>query len=537
MFAPDARPDMLLMRPSPTSTNLNQSHSHVNALAMNDNDTTYHLLCDRAREATMLGAIQQLLEWDERTKMPPAGGAYRADQAAYLAGILHQKQTDPQIGDWLEQLSESPLAEDPHSDTGCVIWRLQRDYYKKTRLPKTLVEELTRTACKGQQVWAEARRDNDFLKFQPLLEKTIDLKRQEAAALGFDATPYDPLLDDYEPGESTANVARVLGELRDAIVPLVQAIAESSKRPDVSFLSREYPVDAQVKFGTQVASAIGFDFRAGRLDVTDHPFMVGLGPGDTRLTTRYNDHEFCDALFSTMHEAGHGIYDQGLPREFYGLPSGEDVSMAIHESQSRMWENQVGRSHSFWQHFYPRAQAAFPEALGNIDLKVFYGAINDVRPSLIRVDADEVTYNLHILIRFELERALIEDHLQVADLPGAWNEKYQEFLGIAPPSDADGVLQDVHWSAGLFGYFPTYALGNLYAAQFFSQATKDLGDLNTQFRKGEFSVLRDWLRKNIHAHGRRYAPAELAQRITGSPLSHEPLICQMTQKYGELYEL
>ena len=509
---------------------------------MTDYNATYQLLCDQFQEATLLGTVQQLLEWDERTKMPPAGGAYRADQAAYLAGLVHQKQTDPQIGDWLQQLTESPLAEDPYSDTGCVIRRLQRDYNKKTRLPQTLVEELTRTACEGQQVWAEARSDNDFAKFQPLLEKTIELKRQEAAALGFETTPYDPLLDDYEPGESTANVARVLSELRDALVPLVGAIADSTQRPDVSILSREYPIEAQKKLGEQVAAAIGFDFQAGRLDVTDHPFMVGLGPGDVRLTTRYDDHEFGDALFSTLHEAGHGIYDQGLPRQYYGLPTGEDVSMGIHESQSRMWENQVGRSHSFWQHFYSQTQAAFPLALGEVELQVFYRAINDVRPSLIRVDADEVTYNLHILIRFELEQALVENRLQVAELPGAWNEKYQEYLGIVPTNDADGVLQDVHWSAGLFGYFPTYALGNLYAAQFFSQAAKELGGdemggLEEQFRQGRFSPLREWLHENIHAHGRRYTAAELVERITGSPLSHKSLIQQLASKFGEIYGL
>ncbi len=485
----------------------------------------------------MLGTIQQLLEWDERTKMPPAGGAYRADQAAYLAGIIHQQKTAPVVDEWLQELAESPLAADPHSDTGTVIRQLRRDYDKKTKLPKSLVEELTRTAVEGQQVWSEARAADDFAKFQPILEKTVELKRQEAAALGFDITPYDPLLDDYEPGESTANVARVLGELRDALVPLVEAIADSSQRPDVSIVSREFPIEVQKTFGAQVVAAIGFDLEAGRIDETDHPFMVGLGPGDVRLTTRFDEHNFCDGLFSTMHEAGHGIYDQGLPREFYGLPTGEDVSMAIHESQSRMWENQVGRSHAFWEHFYGRAQKAFPGALADVEMRDFYGAINDVRPSLIRVDADEVTYNLHVLIRFELEQALIENDLQVADLPAAWNEKYRDCLGIDPPNDADGVLQDVHWSAGLFGYFPTYALGNLYSAQFFAQAAEDLGDLDAQFRRGEFAPLREWLRANIHTHGRRYSAAELVERVTSKPLSHKPLIDHLTQKYGEIYGL
>ncbi len=498
---------------------------------------TYTLLCSHVREATILASIQALLEWDERTKMPPAGGEYRADQAAYVAGLVHQKQTAPILGEWLAELADSPLATDPISDTGAVIKHLRHDYDKKTRLPQSLVEELTRTGVQGQQVWAAARKANDFASFQPILEKMVGLKKQEAAALGFSVTPYDPLLDDYEPGETTANVARVLAELRDALVPLVQAIGESTFRPDANILARKYPVAVQETFGREVATAIGFDFQAGRLDVTDHPFCAGLGPGDVRLTTRYDEHAFSDGFFSILHEAGHGIYDQGLPREFFGLPTGEYVSLGIHESQSRMWENQVGRSRAFWEHFFPQAKQAFPAALEDVALADFYPAINASQPSLIRVEADEVTYNLHILIRFELEKSLLEDELQVAELPAAWQEKYRKYLGVVSPTYADGVLQDVHWSAGLFGYFPTYALGNLYAAQFFVQAKKDLGDLDAQFRRGEFGSLREWLRTNIHTHGRRYTPAQLALRITGKPLSHGPLIEQLTAKYGEIYKI
>ncbi len=500
-------------------------------------DDTYRQLCDQAREAKLLETIEHLLDWDEQTLLPKAGGAYRADQVAHLAGLVHQKRTAPQIGDWLEELGSSELAADPYSDSGAVIRLLKRDYDKKTRLPQALVEELARVSVLGQQTWVEARRDNNFSLFRPLLEKTLDLKRQEAAALGFVDTPYDPLLDDYEPGEATANVARVLGGLRDALVPLVQAISESSHRPDVSILEREYPIDVQEEFGRQVAASIGFDFEAGRLDTTVHPFCTGLGPGDVRLTTRYNLNSFGDAFYSILHEAGHGIYDQGLPREHYGLPTGEDVSMGIHESQSRLWENQVARSRPFWDHLYPGAQQAFPEALGDVPLTDFFAAINDVRPSLIRVEADEVTYNLHILIRFELELALIEDNLQVADLPGAWNEKYKHYLGIEPSSDTEGVLQDIHWSAALFGYFPTYSLGNLYAAQFYAQARTDLADLDGQLGRGEFAPLREWLRANIHTHGRRYTPAELVERVTGKPLSHDALMEHLSGKFGELYGL
>ncbi len=502
---------------------------------MTTSEETYTLLCSHVREATILASIQELLEWDERTKMPPAGGAYRADQAAYVAGLVHQKQTAPIMGEWLAELADGPLAADPTSDTGAVIKHLRHDYDKKTRLPQALVEELTRTGVQGQQIWAAARKANDFASFQPILEKMLGLKKQVAAALGFTVTPYDPLLDDYEPGETTANVARVLAELRDALVPLVQAIAESSFRPDASLLARNYPKLTQEVFGTQAAAKIGFDFQAGRLDVTDHPFCAGLGPGDVRLTTRYDEHAFSDGFFSILHEAGHGIYDQGLPQESFGLPTGDYVSLGIHESQSRMWENQVGRSRAFWEYFFPQAQQVFPQALGDVALADFYAAINASQPSLIRVEADEVTYNLHILIRFELEKALLEDELQVADLPTAWREKYRKYLGVVSPTDADGVLQDVHWSAGLFGYFPTYALGNLYAAQFFAQAKQDLGDLDAEFRRGEFNNLREWLRTNIHTHGKRYSAAQLAERITGKPLSHGPLIEQLTAKYGEIY--
>jgi carboxypeptidase Taq len=500
-------------------------------------EETYALVCGHMHEAQMLESIQELLEWDERTKMPPAGGEYRAEQAAHVSGLVHQKQTSKQLGDWLAELKDSPLASDPVSDTGANIKHLQHDYDKRTKLPQALVEELTRTAVLGQQVWAAARKANDFKAFQPTLEKMVGLKQQEATALGFTTTLYDPLLDDYEPGESTANVTRVLAELRDALVPLVHAISESSFQPDTGILARTYPAAAQEEFGKLAAAAIGFDFNAGRLDVTDHPFCAGLGPGDVRLTTRYDEHAFSDGFFSILHEAGHGIYDQGLPRQFFGLPTGDYVSLGIHESQSRMWENQVGRSRAFWEFFFPKAQKTFPEALSNVNPRDFYAAINDTRPSLIRVEADEVTYNLHILIRFELEKALLEGELLVADLPAAWQEKYREYLDVVSPTDADGVLQDVHWSAGLFGYFPTYALGNLYAAQFFAQAKKDLHDLEGQFRRGEFSELREWLRANIHSHGRRYTPAQLAERITGKPLTHEALISQLKAKYGELYGL
>jgi carboxypeptidase Taq len=489
------------------------------------------------REAAMLNSMQGLLGWDERTNLPPAGGEYRAEQMSYLAGVIHKKQTAPEVGDWLADLSDSPLTADQHSDTGADIVNLKRDYDRKSKLPQALVEELAKLEVLGQQMWVEARKANDFKRFQPLLERTLELKRQEAAAIGFDDQPYDALLDGFEPGAKTAEVAVVLNGLREQLVPLVAAIAASKQRPNRDALNGRYPIPLQDKIGKSTSAAIGFDYNAGRLDVTNHPFCGGAGPRDVRLTTRYDESSLDGSLFSTLHEAGHGIYEQGLPADRFGLPTGEAVSLGIHESQSRMWENLVGRSRAFWEHFYPETQSTFPEALGNVSLDTFYFAVNDVRPSLIRTESDEVTYNLHILIRFELELALINNDLPVADLPASWHAKYRDYLGIQSPTDSDGVLQDVHWAAGLFGYFPTYSLGNLYAAQFFEKAERDLGGLHAMFRRGEFVPLREWLRTNIHSQGRRYPAAELGKRVTGSPLSHDALMRHLRGKFGPLYDL
>jgi carboxypeptidase Taq len=506
-------------------------------MAINQSRTTYDRLCKHTREVAILNSTQSLLGWDERTKLPPAGGDYRAEQMSYLAGLIHRQQTAPEVGEWLTELRDSPLAADPHSDTGAVIVNLNRDYDRKTKLPQALVEELAKLSVLGQQLWVEARKANDFARFRPLLERTIELKRQEAAAIGYEKEPYDALLDEFEPGAKTTEVAAALAGLREQLVPLVAAIAASPRRPNMQALHRRYPVDLQEQFGRRCATAIGFNFEQGRLDTTNHPFCAGMGPCDVRLTTRYDENFLPGSLFSTLHEAGHGIYDQGLREEHYGLPTGEAVSLGIHESQSRMWENLVARSRAFWEFFYPIAQQTFTEALSGVSLDDFYFAINDSKPSLIRTESDEVTYNLHILIRFELELALINDELRVVDLPEAWHVKYRQYLGIQSPTDSDGVLQDVHWSSGAFGYFPTYSLGNLYAAQFFEKAQEDLGDLHKSFARGEFMPLREWLRQNIHAHGRRYPAAELGLRVTGQPLSHDALMRHLRGKFGPLYDL
>ena len=376
----------------------------------------YEALRDEARRIALLGSINGVLEWDERTYMPAAASAYRAEQVSCLAGLVHDCWTDRRFGALIEELYAGEEAE---GDRACTVRELRRLYLKHTRLPRQLVEEIARTSSVGQAVWIEARRDNDFSVLAPKLDKLLRLKREEADALGHDGNRYDALLDEYEPGQSSAQIAKVFAPLRDELIALIPRIAASGRQPEVSILFRAYPLDAQEAFARRVAAEIGFDFDRGRLDTTAHPFCTQLGPHDVRLTTRYQLHDFNSAFYGVLHEAGHGLYEQGLPMEEFGLPLGEPISLGIHESQSRLWENLVGRSRAFWDHYYPQAQSSFPDALREVNADDFYFAVNDVRPSLIRVEADEVTYNLHVFIRFELEQALLADELSIAELPGA----------------------------------------------------------------------------------------------------------------------
>ena len=496
-------------------------------------------VCQYVRKSSLLTSVSNVLDWDEQTMMPRAEAEHRAEQTTLLSGMIHQRWTDDAFVAKVSELAAGPLAaehrDEADSETAVTIRRLKRLVDRQIKLPRSLVEELARTKVLGQSAWEQARRENDFARFQPWLAKTFELKRQQAEALGYKQTRYDALLDEYEPEELAANVGRVLADLREQLVGLVAAIRGTSRQPDTSLLERSYPINVQEAFGKAAAAAIGFDFTRGRLDVTAHPFCTTLGPHDCRITTRYEKHFFNAGFFSILHEAGHGMYEQGLPPDRFGLPLGEAVSLGVHESQSRLWENLVGRSRAFWQDFYSAAQERFPAALGGTGLDAFHFAINDVRPSLIRVEADEATYNLHILIRFELEQALLSGDLPAADAPAAWNEKYRQYLGIVPDSDSNGVLQDVHWGAGLVGYFPTYTLGNLYAAQFFAAADQELGGLHAQFARGDFEPLRNWLREKIHRHGQRYSAAELVKQVTGRELSSAPLLTHLREKYGELY--
>jgi carboxypeptidase Taq len=495
----------------------------------------YDELVRRSREETLLASCAELLTWDEETYLPRAGVGHRADQLALLAGLLHERAVDSRVGELLADVEGSPLVADTDSDAAANVREWRRAFERSVRLPRTLVEQTTRVTSFAQQEWAAARDAADFARFRPWLEKVVALKRREADCLGYAEHPYDALLDDYEPGARTADLTALFAALRDDLLPLVNALTYTRRRPDTSFLRREFPLDRQRVLCEMAAAALGLDFAAGRLDATAHPFFATVGPGDCRIATRYRRRCFGDAFFATLHETGHALYEQGLPAEHHGTPLGEATSLAVHESQARLWENTVGRSRGFCDHFFPVVRQTFPAALGGVKVSDFYFAVNNVEATFLRVSADEVTYNLHVLIRFELERALVSGELAPADLPAAWGEAYRHHLGITPTDDSEGCLQDGHWGAGLVGYFPTYTLGNLYGAQLFAKAREEVGDLDAAFARGDFSGLLRWLRDRLHRQGGRYPAARLIERITGSPLDHRPLVQALRRKYGELY--
>ncbi len=495
----------------------------------------YEELTRKVKEEAVLASCVEVLGWDEETYIPAAGVAHRAEQQAFLAGLLHDRATDPRLGELFAALEGSDLVADPDSAEAVNVRELRRLYDRAVRLPRSLVEEFARITSIAQREWVTAYERSDWSLFQPWVEKVLKLKRAEAAALRPGHDLYETMLDEYEPGMTVRQVSALFDALRGELVELVGTIAASSRQANLSILHRTYPLDRQRQLGEAAAAAVGFDFRRGRLDTSPHPFFARLGPSDCRITTRFNSHQFGDGLFGILHEVGHALYEQGLDPEAYGMPIGESVSIGVHESQARLWENTVGRSLPFWQYFYPQARELFLDALHDVSLDEFYFAINHVAPSLNRVRADEVTYNLHILIRFELERALVAGDLDAADVPGAWNEQYRRYLGVIPANDAEGCLQDGHWGGGLIGYFPTYTLGNLFAAQLFERASADLPNLDDNFSQGRFDGLLDWLQKRVYRHGQRYTAPRLIEHATGAAPDHHPLLAALRRKYGELY--
>ncbi len=499
-------------------------------------DTPYQQLIRLVREASLLGSTGSILSWDQETMMPTGGVELRSEQMAQIARMSHEMGTSSRIGELLRDCEDDAgLLKDPIAAAN-VKW-IRHDYDRKTKLPADLVEEEAKLASLGQHIWAEARKESNFGRFRPHLEKIVDMLRRKAKCYGWsrNGEAWDALAEDYEPGANARGIAAVFTPLRNRLQNLLDDIRSSKKKLSNKINDIKVPIDKQRDFVTFIAKEIGFDFNRGRLDTSTHPFCGGSHCNDVRITTRYRENATLDALGSVMHECGHGMYEQGLPFKHFGLPTGNAVSLGIHESQSRMWENQVGRSKQFWKWATPYAKKTLGGAVAKISADENYPAANRVKPDFIRVEADEATYNMHIFVRFELERAIIAGDLDVKDIPEAWNAKYKEYLGLKVPDDRRGCLQDVHWSMTAMGYFPTYTLGNLYCAQFFEAALEEIPDLHRQFEKGKFGELKEWLNENIHQHGRRFTASELCQRVTGKPLSADPLLRHLEGKLRPLY--
>jgi carboxypeptidase Taq len=472
-----------------------------------------------------------LIEWDERVYMPSNAATVHGEMSATLRRIAHERFISREVADAIEAAKEHVAGDTGDSDASRMVAVTARDYEKATCVPADFVAEHAAVVSAAQHAWAQARAESKFALFQPHLEKVIDLKRRYVTFFPPADHPYDVLLDEYEPGMKTADVKQLFGQLRPRQVALIRRLADRPA-PAHGFLSASYSEADLWAFAVDVITAFGFDWTRGRQDKSVHPFAMGIGSDDVRITTRWVEGQPLSLLFGTMHEAGHALYEQGVsPRHRRSVLEG-GASLGIHESQSRLWENLVGRSRAFWEHFFPKLQARCPSQLAGVTIDGFCAAINRVQPSLIRVEADEATYNLHVMLRVELELALVEGTVSVADLPEAWKARTQEYLGLTPPDDAKGVLQDIHWSAGLFGYFATYTLGNVIAAQLWSRYQQAHPSRDAEIQSGEFAPLLSWLRSELHQHGRKYQPLELVERITGSGIDPEPYLHYLEQKYA-----
>lgn len=491
----------------------------------------------RLKDIHDLNQVSALLGWDQRVKMPRQGVTARAEQSAIVTRLSHEMLISAETGRLLEAAEREVASYDYDSDDAALVRVARHDYDRATKVPTALIVEFEKTTSIANEIWVEARANNDFSHFQPSVEKIFDLVGEMASYLGYKDDPYDALLDQYEQGMTTSEVRRLFDELRTGLVPLAKAISEHQDRADESIVRQAYDIQKQRQFSESIIPKFGFNFQAGRQDESVHPFCVGMSNGDVRITTRFDPNWLSPALFGTFHETGHALYEQGFTDELDRNILGGGTSLGVHESQSRMWENIVGRSRGFWKHYYPQLQALFPEALAKVDMESFYRAINASKPSLIRVEADEVTYNLHIMIRFDLEWAVMHNKLAIKDLPEAWNAKYQEYLGVTPPNNALGVLQDIHWSMGIMGYFPTYTLGNLLSAQFFNLAVQDHPNIPGDFERGEFGDLYAWMKDKIYRHGRKYTSPELVKRITGGVIETGPFLDYLNRKYSDIYGL
>jgi carboxypeptidase Taq len=490
-------------------------------------------LRERAAILADLGHIHALLFWDQNTMMPPDGAPARGDQAATLEAVSHERLTDPELGRLLDALEPWAADQDPDADDVRLIAELRRDFEKAVRVPTSLAAEISRAAALGQAAWQEARAAADFGRFRDALALQLELRHRYVGCFERFDHPYDVLLDDFEPGLTTARLEPLLGELVDELVPLVADVASDAPPPDGAPFGGPYEVEHQRRAVMDILEGVGFDPDGWRLDVAPHPFAQRIAPGDVRITTRYDLHDFSGAYFGSLHEFGHGFYEAGIPDHLCRSPLGSPVSLGVHESQSRLWENLIGRSRPFCAWALPRLAAQLPGRLNGTTVDDLYRGVNSVRRTLIRTEADETTYNLHVVLRFELELALVEGRLAVDDVPHAWNEGMHRLLGVDVPDDANGALQDVHWGAGLIGYFPTYTLGNLMAAQLWEALRADLTEVDAQIERGDFGPLQTWLRENVHAHGRKLPPAELLARVTGQELAVAPFVRYLREKLAD----
>ncbi len=492
---------------------------------------SYPQLIAKLKRSHLLGTISGLLGWDEQVNLPPDSADQRAEQLALMAEIGHSAASDPQIETLLRELEADKNA--LSRDQQVVVTHARRDYDRVTKLPAAFVAERARLVSAAYHAWAEAKAKNDFPSYAPMLEKHLEMARREAEYLGWGDRPYDYALDKHDPGMTTEVISGLFAELKAGLLPFVQQILASPHKPSTG-LFRAFPVEEQRAFLREVTERLGFNYRRGRIDVSLHPFCEGAG-ADIRMTTRFHEDEPLDSLFSSIHETGHGMYEQGLPLADQGTPLGQAIGMGVHESQSRLWENQVSRSRAFWAYFEPRFRERFPSQTASLSSDQLYRAINAVEPTLIRVDADEVTYNLHILLRFEIEQRLFRREVAVRDLPSVWNELSGKILGMTPPNDSKGVLQDIHWSGGAFGYFPSYCLGNMIAAQLWYKANAELPGLESDFASGNFARLLGWLRRSIHEQGRRFDTLGIVRQVTGEELSPRYLLQYLSERYAPLY--
>ena len=494
----------------------------------------YDELTRRLAEIHHVRMSRGVLSWDQHTKMPPKGGEARAEQLGTLDRIGHELFIADEIGELLEELRPYEESLDYDSDEASLLRVTRRDYEKARRVPSDLRAEMTRAGATALPAWIEARQSSDFSIFLPYLERNVGLLRQYIACFDKADHDYDIVLDDYDEGMTTAEVRAVFDELKAELIPLIAEITERADAVDDTVLHQQFPIDRQRAFALEVLRELGFEDDSWRLDPTVHPFAMSAAITDIRLTTRYNEDDL-NSFFAAVHEFGHGFYENGIDPRLDNTPLAQVTSMSLHESQSRMWENLVGRGLPFWRHFHPRLQAAFPEQFGNVDLDELYRAINKVEPSFIRIEADEATYNLHIILRFELEQEILEGGLELSDLPAAWNARMTEYLGVDVPDDAHGVLQDVHWSGGAIGYFPTYSLGNVVSVQLWEHIREALPDLDAQFERGEFGELASWLRENLHRHGRKFTSKEMLERVVGGGIDPAPYLRYLKEKLGGIY--